>query len=324
MLMDSTTYNETRPALNDVRAALARISPFVRRTPVLVSPELDEQTGVTVSFKCENLQYVGAFKARGACNAIYALDKATAYRGVVTHSSGNHAAAVARAARLRDIPVTVVMPDNARPNKIAAVRRFGVEPVLCAPTAAAREAATMDIVAHTNATVVHPYDDPLTIAGQGTVALELTQQAEPLDAILVPVGGGGLLAGTLIVIKSLWPQTKVIAAEPARADDAYRSWKAGRVQDVLHTDTCADGLRTPLGQHTFPIIRSLVDDILLVSEEAIVRATRQLLEQARLVVEPSAAVPWAALTDHVSRFRGKRVGIILSGGNLDFDHLPWS
>ena len=317
------TKPNAHPTVDDVRRALARIGPFVRQTPVLSSPELDERAEATVLLKCENLQHAGAFKTRGACNAIFSLDDATAQRGVVTHSSGNHAAAVARAAKLRGIQATIVMPKNARPNKIASVRRFGVEPILCEPTAQAREAAAQEVLEQTKATLIHPYDDPRTIAGQGTAALELTEQTEPLDAILVPVGGGGLLSGTLIVIKALWPDTKVIAAEPARADDAYRSWKSGALQEVVHTDTCADGLRTPLGQRTFPIIRDLVDDILLVDEDSIVRATRSLLEQAKLLVEPSGAVPWAALMAHQPRFRDQRVGLLLSGGNLDLDHLPW-
>jgi len=318
-----TTRLDVHPTVEDVRRALTRIRPFVRRTPVLSSPELDERAGAAVLLKCENLQHVGAFKARGACNAIFSLDDATAQRGVVTHSSGNHAAAVARAARLRGIQATIVMPKNTRPNKIAAVRRFGIEPILSEPTAQAREAAAREVIERTKGTLIHPYDDLHTIAGQGTAALELTEQTEPLDAILVPVGGGGLLSGTLIVIKSLWPDTQVIAAEPARADDAYRSWKSGAIQEVVHTDTCADGLRTGLGQHTFPIIRDLVDDILLVDEDSIIQATRRLLEQAKLAVEPSGAVPWAALMAYQSRFQGRRVGLLLSGGNLDLDHLPW-
>ena len=291
---------------------------------MLSCPRLDELAGAEVFLKCENFQYVGAFKARGACNAVFSLDDAAARRGVVTHSSGNHAAAVARAAAIRGIPATIVMPENSAANKIAAVKSYEVRLVLCEPTAEARQATADAVIAETGGTLVHPYDDPRTIAGQGTVALELLEQTDGLDVLMVPVGGGGLLSGCLIVIKALRPQIQVIATEPALADDAYRSLQSGQIERPLRYDTIADGLRTPLGIHTFPIIRELVDDILLVKEADIVQWTRASLEIAKLVVEPSAAVPLAALMNDTERFQGKKVGIVLSGGNLDLDNLPWN
>jgi threonine dehydratase len=285
---------------------------------------LDEAAGADIFLKCENFQHVGAFKARGACNAVLSLDEAAARRGVVTHSSGNHAAAVARAAAIRGVPATIVMPHNSAANKIEAVKSYGVRLVLCEPTAEARQSTADAVIAETGGTLIHPYDDPRTIAGQGTVALELLEQTEGLDVLLVPVGGGGLLSGCLIVIKTLRPQMQVFAAEPALADDAYRSLHSGRIEPPLRYDTIADGLRTPLGTHTFPIIRRLVDEILLVEEAEIVRCTRLLLEAAKLVVEPSGAVPLAALMNNTERFQGRKVGIVLSGGNLNLDNLPWS
>jgi threonine dehydratase len=216
------------------------------------------------------------------------------------------------------------MPENSAANKIAAVKSFGVRLVLCEPTAEARQATADAVIAETGGTLIHPYDDPRTIAGQGTVALELLEQADGLEVLMVPVGGGGLLSGCLIAAKALRPQMQVVAAEPALADDAYRSLQSGQIEKPLRYDTVADGLRTPLGVHTFPIIRELVDDILLVEETDIVQWTRALLEMAKLVVEPSSAVPLAALMNNTERFRGKKVGIVLSGGNLDLDRLPWS
>ncbi len=310
--------------LPDIRVAHKRIGDWVLRTPVIACPRLRETLGVDLFFKCENLQHVGAFKARGACNAVFALTDAEAKAGVVTHSSGNHAAALARAARLRGIPAHIVMPHNSRANKMAAVRQFGIEPILCEPDAGSRQAMADRIQSETGATMIHPYNDLRVMAGQGTVGLELLEQVDRPDVVIIPVGGGGLLSGCLVAIKSLAPQVEVIAAEPAHADDAYRSLQRGQIEMPIRYDTIADGLRTPLGSNTFPIIQALLDEILLVDEDAITQATRHLLTEAKLVVEPSGAVPLAVLQHYRDRFAGKRVVVVLSGGNLDFSSFPLS
>jgi threonine dehydratase len=304
--------------LDDIRAARRRIQPHVLRTPLAPSASLSADLGCTLYFKCENLQHAGVFKARGACNAVLALDDDSAGRGVVTHSSGNHAAALSRAATIRGIPAHIVMPHNSRPNKLAAVRAYGIEPVLCEPTAESRQATADRVQEQTGATLIHPYNNPLVMAGQGTVGLEILEQLDDVDCVVVPVGGGGLLSGILIAVKSLRPQVEVIAAEPAWADDAARSLKSGRIEMPSRYDTVADGLRTPLGELTFPVIRTLVDDLLLVEEEAILQATRAIAARARLVAEPSGAVPLAAITQHRARFQGRNVVAVISGGNLDF------
>ncbi len=308
----------TEITLESVQSAHRRIADYVIRTPVVSSPRLNHSTGLDLAFKCENLQHVGAFKARGACNAVFSLSDEEAARGVVAHSSGNHAAALSRAAQLRGIVAHVVMPHNSRVNKIDAVRRFGVEPVFCEPNAKSRQATADQIAADTGAVPIHPYDDPRVICGAGTVGLELHEQLEQIDAVVIPVGGGGLLSGCLVSLKSLRPELRIIAAEPAWADDAYRSWKSDSIQMPTRYDTIADGLRTPLGHWTFPIIRDLVDDILLATEEQIAAATRQMIEEAKLVIEPSSAVPLACVIANNDTFRGQRVAIVLSGGNLDF------
>jgi len=307
-----------------IEQARERIAGKVSVTPVLTSTTLDAQCGARLYFKCENLQKVGAFKARGASNAVFALPEAQAQRGVATHSSGNHAAALARAARLRGIRAYVVMPDNSAQAKRAAVVRYGGEITWCAPTLAARESAVREVVAATGATLVHPYDDLAVMAGQATAAVELLTQVPELDVILCPVGGGGLLSGTAVAAKTLQPAIRVIGVEPAGADDAARSFRAGRILPSTHPDTIADGLRSSLGEKPFVEIRRRVDDITTVPDEAIVRAMRQLWEVLKIVVEPSGAVPYAALLGERAELRGRRIGIILSGGNLDLDHLPWS
>jgi threonine dehydratase len=309
------------PGFEDVAHAARRIEPYVRRTPLLVAPELSRQLGAAVEFKCENLQAVGAFKARGACNAVFALDDAHASHGVATHSSGNHAAALARAARLRGIPAYIVMPEGVARIKRAAVDDWGGRVQECAPTLAAREAAAAALVARTGATLVHPYDDPWVIAGQGTVLLELAGQAAAPEVVLVPVGGGGLLAGTAIACRRLWPGTRVIGVEPAGADDAARSFASGVLQPQGTPHTIADGLRGALSERTFRLARALVDDIVTVSEDSIVAAMRLLFEGLKLVVEPSGAVPVAALLE--GRVRAARVAVVLSGGNVDLERLPW-
>lgn len=311
----------SRPDLSAIRAAHERIRPYVHRTPVLTSSAIDALSGVNVHFKCENFQKVGAFKFRGACNAVFSLSDDEAKRGVVTHSSGNHAAALALAARLRSIPAYIVMPSNAPPNKKAAVEGYGGRITFCEPTQAARESTCAEIMRSTGATLVHPYDDARVIAGQGTAALELLEEVPELDAVLTPVGGGGLLSGTLIAVKELRPKTRVIAAEPALADDAAASLREGRVVPARTTLTVADGLRTSLGQLTFPIIRELVETIALVEESEIVAAQRLIMERMKIVVEPSSAVPLAALLNRPLNLLGARVGIILSGGNADLSRL---
>ncbi len=310
--------------LEMVREAHARIRPYVNHTPVLTSETLDARSGASLFFKCENFQNVGAFKARGATNAVLALSDDEAARGVVTHSSGNHAAALARAAGIRGVPAHIVMPSNAPRVKIEAVRRYGGQVTLCEPTLEAREAAAAGIVAETGAAFVHPYDDPRVMAGQGTAALELLGEVPDLDVILCPVGGGGLLSGVATVARALSPAIRVVGIEPAEADDAARSFRAGRVIPLGPTTTIADGLRTSLSERTFAHIRRLVDDIRTVGEDAIVHAMRTQWEVLKIVVEPSGAVSYAPFVDDPRWLAGSRVGLIVSGGNIDLDALPWS
>ncbi|KAA5539316.1 threonine/serine dehydratase [Roseiconus nitratireducens] len=305
---------------DDVHRAAERIRGHVLRTPCIGSESLSQLFGCDVSFKAENLQHVGAFKARGAVNAVRSLSDDQAACGVVTHSSGNHAAALARAAQQRGIKAFVVMPRDSSPNKLDAVRGYGVEPILCEPTTESRHQTAERVRQETGATLVHPYDDPQVIAGQGTVGLEILEQVHWPDVILVPVGGGGLLAGILSIAKATRPDVRVIAVEPAWADDTARSLQAGSPQPVHRYDTVADGLRTSVGTLTFPIIQQYVDDLLLVSEQAILSATRMLAERVRLVAEPSGAVTLAGLVENADRFAGQRVVAVVSGGNLSFGH----
>jgi len=308
----------TEPTLNDIRQASARIRPHAHWTPVVRCRTLDEITGVSLFFKCENLQKVGAFKFRGACNAVLSLSEEEASHGVATHSSGNHAQALALAARMHGIHATIVMPSNAPEVKRAAVAGYGGEIVLCEPTLQAREESLATVVGKSGAVVIHPYNNYDVIAGQGTASLELLDEVPALDAILVPVGGGGLLSGTLIAGKGISPGIKIIAVEPEGADDAYRSWKAGEIIPMVDPKTVADGLLTSLGDKTFPIIQRLVDEIVTVSDEAILKAMKLIWERAKLVVEPSGAVPLGALLEGKVDLSGKKAGIILSGGNVDF------
>lgn len=303
--------------LADVQFAADRISPFILQTPMIDAWALESLCGCHLRFKCENTQHGFAFKARGACNAVFSLSDADASCGVVTHSSGNHAGALARAAVLRGIAAHIVMPHNSAKVKLEAVRQLGVEPILCEPDSASREATAARVQKETGATMIHPFNDSRVIAGQGTAALEMLKQATDIDTIVVPVGGGGLLSGTLIAVKSLRPDIEVIAAEPMLADDAFRSRRSGKIEPALRTDTIADGLRTPLGTLTFPIINALVDDILCADEETIIKATRLLAVTAKLVAEPSGAVPLAVILQHPQVFRNRRVAALISGGNLD-------
>ena len=317
------------PRFADVEAAARRIAPHARRTPIVTSRAIDHEAGARIAFKCENLQRAGAFKFRGACNAVLSLADAEAADGVCTHSSGNHGAAVALAARLRAVPATVVMPSGAPRVKRRAVESFGAEVVECEPTLAAREATLLDLLRERGGTEIHPYDNFQVIAGQGTAALELLDDprpapwceplAGPPDAILAPVGGGGLLGGSALV--GAHRGCRAFGAEPAGADDAMRSFRAGRIIPVEAPDTIADGLRTSLGQRNFAIIRRKVEDILTVSEDSILAAMRLLWEHTKLVVEPSGAVPLAALLEHGPPRGCERIGIVLSGGNADLDTL---
>jgi len=311
------------PRLAEIRAAAARISPFAHRTPVLTCRTLDAMAGATLFFKCENLQKAGAFKFRGACNAVMSLSDAEAAPGVATHSSGNHAGALALAARLRGIPATIVMPRTSRAVKKAAVEGYGARIVECEPTQAARESALAELVARTGATFIHPYNDPRVVAGAATAALELIEEVGDLDLVLAPVGGGGLISGTALTVAAIAPATRVIGAEPAGADDACRSLREGRIVPSVNPHTIADGLLTSLGTLTFAIIRAHVAEIITVSEAAIVAAMRHVWERMKILIEPSSAVPVAALLDGGVHLAGERVGVILSGGNVDLDRLPW-
>lgn len=307
-----------------IREAHARIRDKIHRTPVLTSETLNAQCGGHLYFKCENLQKIGAFKARGATNAVFALTDEEASRGVATHSSGNHAAALARAAKLRGIPAHIVMPHNAPKAKQASVRRYGGNIVFCEPTLESREATAERVIAETGAAFIHPYDNAEVIAGQGTAALELLEDVPTLDLILCPVGGGGLLSGTAVAAKGMKPGIRVVAVEPAGADDAFRSFRSGTLKRVVQPNTIADGLRTSLSERTFSEVRRHVDDIVTVSEGAIIQAMRAIWEVMKIIVEPSGAVPYGAVVEQQIDVKALKVGLILSGGNLDLDALPWT
>jgi threonine dehydratase len=306
-----------------ILSAHDRIRPHIHRTLVLTSSRLNQASGAFLFFKCENFQKIGAFKARGATNAVYSLDDATAQRGVATHSSGNHGAAVARAAKLRGIPAHIVMPSNSAKVKIRAVESYGASVVFCEPTEEAREATCTDVIAKTGAKLIHSFKNPDVIAGQGTAAVELLEDVRDLDLVMCPVGGGGLLSGTAVAAKSMRPNIKVIAVEPENVDDAAQSFRAGRVIHTQKKFTIADGLRTNVGEPNFAIIQRYVDDIVTVSEDAIISAMRTIWETMKIIVEPSAAVPYAAIQERRIDVASKRIGIILTGGNVDLNVLPW-
>lgn len=306
-----------------VREARERIAGMVLRTPVLVNDEINADVAASVYFKCENLQKTGAFKARGATNAVFALSGAVAYAGVCTHSSGNHGAALARAARLRGIPAYVVMPSNTSKIKQEAVRSFGGRIIWCDPTLASRENTAAAIAEETGATLIHGYDDLRVMAGQGTAALELIEDIPGLDTILCPVGGGGLLSGTAVVSSRMSRSAEVFGVEPSAVDTAYRSFKSGRRVTEPKSDTVAEGLRTVLGKRPFRVIQRHVDDIITVGETNILEAMRTLWDRLKLVIEPSGAVGYAAMLEYPARFRGKRIGVILTGGNVDVDLIRW-
>jgi len=311
------------PTLIDIRNADKRIGHYAHRTPILTCSGLSERAGAELFFKPENLQRAGAFKFRGACNAVFSLDEKIAQRGVITHSSGNHGGALALAARLRGIPATIVVPTNAPPVKLAAIRSYGAQVVDCQPTVASRESTALDLQRETGATFIHPYDNQRVIAGAGTAALELMSDVPDLDLVMAPVGGGGLLSGTAIASTELSKSVRVIAAEPAGADDAYQSFRSGKLVLQTNPQTIADGLRTSLSPLTFGIIRDRVSDIVRVSEEEIVETMHLVWERMKIVIEPSSAVPVAAILAGRVAKAGSRVGIILSGGNVDLSNLPW-
>ena len=311
------------PSFGDILAAAERISSYAHRTPITTSSFFDKETGGSIYFKCENLQKVGAFKFRGACNAIFSLSDEDAQKGVATHSSGNHGQAVALSAKLRGVPAHVVMPEYAPKLKVTAVKGYGANVVRCENSMESRQSVLDDVVRDTGATFIHPYDDARVVAGQGTAALELLDEIPDIDLILTPVGGGGLLSGTAITAKQHFNPVKVIGTEPETVDDAYRSFKSGKHIIDGNGETVADGLRATLGELNFRIIHRDVDDIVTVTEESIIRAMRTFWERTKLIIEPSCAVPIAALLERKVDVTGKKVGVIMTGGNLDLDKLPW-
>lgn len=311
------------PDLDDIRAAAARIAPHAQVTPVLRSASLDRLAGCELFFKAEHLQRIGAFKFRGACNAVFSLDEATAARGVVTQSSGNHGAAVALACRLRGISATVVVPHSAAKIKLAAIRDFGARIVPCEVAQADRNRVTAQVLAQTGGELVHPFDDERVIAGQATATLELLHHTPDLDVLVAPVSGGGLLSGTALAGKALRPGIEIVGAEPEGARDAHDSLAQHRRITDQPTDTLCDGLRAHLSERTFDILSTHCSGVELAGEADIVAAMRLIWERLKQAVEPSAAVTLAAILRAPERFRGKRVGVILSGGNVDLDTLPW-
>ncbi len=311
------------PTFDDVLLARERIKPYIHRTPVLTSTFFNELTGAQLYFKCENFQKAGAFKVRGASNAVFSLEDTEAAKGVVTHSSGNHALSLSYAAGRRGIPVSVVMPRTAPEAKKAAVRGYGGEVFECEPSTTAREAMLEDLVARTGADFVHPYNDYRVIAGQATCSMELHEDAGDLDAVIAPIGGGGMISGTCLTISNTSPTTKIYAAEPKNADDVYRSFHAGRIIEDDAPQTVADGLKVSLRPRTWHFVSNFVEDVLLATEEEIIDAMYLIWQRMKIVVEPSSSVALAILIQNKELFVGKRVGVILTGGNVDLKKLPW-
>lgn len=311
------------PGFEEIKDAVRRVKPHVHNTPVLTSTTVDKRTGATVYFKCENFQRMGAFKMRGATNAILQLSKADRAKGVVTHSSGNFAQALALAARSLDAKAYIIMPKNAPAVKVEAVKGYGAEVIECAPTLEAREKTCKEIQEKTEATFIHPSNDMNVILGQGTAAYELIREVKDLDIMLTPVGGGGLIAGTAMVQHYLLPESQTIGSEPFGADDAYLSLKMGKIQPSVNPITIADGLKTQLGDQNFPIIRKHVSNIIRVEESEIIEAMRYIWERMKIVIEPSSAVAVAALFRRRERFLKRKVGVILTGGNVDLSNLPF-
>lgn len=311
------------PALSDIQSAHRRISPFIHRTPVLTSRQLNTIAGCELYFKCENFQKVGAFKFRGATNAVLSLTAEQRKAGVVTHSSGNHAAALALAAGMNGIRAFIVMPDNAPSVKKDAVAGYGASISFCKPTLQAREETCRKIMEAEGATLVHPYDNFNVICGQGTASLELLDEVNDLDVVIAPVGGGGLMSGTSTCVKGINSKTKVIGAEPINANDAWKSFTTGTLTPSVNPLTIADGLLTSLSELTFSIIRKNVDDIFTVSEESIISSMKLVWERMKIIIEPSSATVFAAVMENRQFFSGKRVGLIISGGNVDLKKLPF-
>jgi len=311
------------PTLADVVAAHTRIRPHIHRTPVLTSSFINSLVGAELFFKCENFQKAGAFKARGASNAVFGLSDEQAARGVATHSSGNHGTCLSYAARRRGIPCTVVMPRTAPQAKKDAVRGYGGRVVQCEPSTSSREAVFAEVVAESGAEFVHPYNDPRVIAGQATCSMELIEQVDGLDAVVAPIGGGGMVSGTCLTLSNLAPNVRIYAAEPEQADDACRSFRAGYIIADDAPNTVADGLKVPLKELTWHFVRNHVTDILTASEEDIVDAMKLIWKRMKIVMEPSSAVPLATIIKNREVFAGQRIGIIITGGNVDLDTLPW-
>lgn len=312
------------PTKEDIVIAHERIKPYIHKTPVLTCRTINELIGSEIYFKCENFQKVGAFKFRGAANAVLSLPKDLLIKGVSTHSSGNHAAALALAAKLNNIPAYIVMPENAPEIKKKAVAGYGAKITFCESTQEARENTLSEIVEQTGATFIPPYDSYKIIEGQATSAKELIEDTDHLDIIVAPVGGGGLLSGTLLAANYFSNNTEVIGGEPKNADDAYRSWIDGVIHPSIKPDTIADGLRTSLCSRTFYVINKYVSEIITVEENEIINAMRLIWERMKIIIEPSSAVPLATIIKHKKKFSGKKIGLIISGGNVDLEKLPWN
>ena len=321
-MLDINTPAETL-TIEDMRAAHERIKPYINRTPVLRSQYLDDLTGAQLFFKCENFQEAGAFKVRGACNAVFGLSDEAAEKGVCTHSSGNHALSLSYAAGRRGIPCNVVMPRTAPQAKKDAVRRYGGTITECEPSTTSREAVFAEVQARTGGEFVHPYNDPRVIAGQATCSAEFLEQTGGLDAVVAPIGGGGMISGTCLTLSNLASDTAIYAAEPEQADDAYRSFKAGHIIADDAPDTIADGLKVPLKENTWHFVSRYVTDIQTASEQEIIDAMKITWKYLRIVMEPSCAVPLAVILKNPDAYRGKRVGVVITGGNVDLDKLPW-
>jgi len=312
------------PTFDDIIKTAERIEPYIHRTPVFASTKINEMIGAKIFFKCENFQKAGAFKYRGACNAILSLSDKEARRGVVTHSSGNHAASVALAASMRNIKAYIVMPENAPEIKKKAVKNYGGEIVFCKHNMKSRIEHANKVIEKTGAVLIHPFDDYRIITGQATAALELLTTHPDLDIMLAPVSGGGLMSGTALSSKYHSRSIKVYGAEPSGADDAFQSFKAGKIIPLVEANTIADGLRASIGELTFPIIKKFTDDIITVEENEIIKAMRTIWEYMKIIIEPSSAVPVAVLLEKKIKMKGKKIGVILSGGNVDLDILPWN
>jgi threonine dehydratase len=320
-MLDQRTASDL--TIDDMRAAHERIKPYIHRTPVLTSSYLNALTGAELFFKCENFQKAGAFKVRGASNAVFGLSDEMAKKGVATHSSGNHALSLSYAAGRRGIPCHVVMPRTAPQAKKDAVRGYGGMITECEPSTSSREEVFARVEAETGANFVHPYNDLRVIAGQATCSAELIEQVDGLDAVIAPIGGGGMVSGTCLTLSNLAPQVKIYAAEPEQADDAYRSFKAGHIIADDAPETVADGLKVPLKENTWHFVSHYVTDILTASEEEIIDAMKLTWKRMKIVIEASCAVPLATILKNPEVFAGKRVGVIITGGNVDLDTLPW-